>query len=110
MFLNQKYFRMMWAGVEPEPKKYNLTYLNVMSDIIQSLAAKQIYVLLDMHQDVLSSQTGSYDGIPLWLYNRFPTSKHPCMKFLLFFRVYIFFSLDPWPFKTPPSGGNWGLG
>lgn len=81
----------MWAGVEPEAKKYNMTYLNVMSDIIQSLAAKQIYVLLDMHQDVLSSQTGSYDGIPVWLYNRFPASKHPCMKFLLFFFEYTYF-------------------
>ena len=69
---------MMWSGVEPEPQKYNATYLDVMKNIIELLELNHIFVLLDMHQDILSSQTGGYDGVPLWLYNRFPSSSHSC--------------------------------
>ncbi|CAF2270846.1 unnamed protein product [Rotaria magnacalcarata] len=80
---------MMWAGVEPEPQKYNVTYLNIMKNIIELLESNQIYVLLDMHQDVLSSRTGSYDGIPAWLFDRFPPPAHPY----------------PWPLKS--TSGSW---
>jgi hypothetical protein len=89
-------FRMMWSGVEPEPQKYNVTYLNIMKEIVELLGANQIFVLFDMHQDLLSGRTGSYDGIPGWLYDRFPPPNHPCNKiyniklFLLFKRkIYI---------------------
>ncbi|CAF3548970.1 unnamed protein product [Rotaria sordida] len=43
------YFRMMWSGVEPEPNKYNVTYLNIMKNIIELLESNHIFVLLDMH-------------------------------------------------------------
>ena len=72
------YIRMMWAGVEPQPQQYNTTYLNVMKQIMELLHSYDIVVLLDMHQDLLSSRTGSYDGIPAWLYDRFPPPKHAC--------------------------------
>ena len=71
---------MMWSGVEPQPQKYNATYLDVMKNIIELLESNHIFVLLDMHQDILSSQTGGYDGLPLWLYNRFPSSSHSCKR------------------------------
>ena len=71
---------MMWSGVEPEPQKYNMTYLNIMKQMVDLLGSYDIYVLLDMHQDVLSSRTGSYDGIPAWLYDRFPATRHACNK------------------------------
>lgn len=77
-FVLNIYFRMMWSGVEPEPQKYNETYLNVMKNIIELLQINNIFVLLDMHQDVLSSRTGTYDGIPAWLYDRLPPPKHSC--------------------------------
>ncbi|CAF5112238.1 unnamed protein product, partial [Rotaria sp. Silwood1] len=48
-----------------------------MKQIIELLESNQIFVLLDMHQDLLSSRTGSYDGIPAWLYDRFPPPDHP---------------------------------
>jgi endoglycosylceramidase len=70
----------MWSGVEPEPQKYNVTYLNVMKNIIELLESHSIFVLLDMHQDVLSDRTGGYDGIPAWLYDRFLPPVHPCKK------------------------------
>ncbi len=68
----------MWAGVEPQPKQYNMTYINVMKQIVESLESNKIYVLFDMHQDVLSSRVGTYDGVPPWLYDQFPPPNHPC--------------------------------
>ncbi|CAF0900617.1 unnamed protein product [Rotaria sordida] len=81
---------MMWSGVEPEPQKYNITYLNIMKQIVELLESNQIFVLFDMHQDLLSSRTGSYDGIPAWLYDRFPPPDHPY----------------PWPLKST-TGASW---
>ena len=69
---------MMWSGVEPKPNNYNVTYLNIMKQIVELLESNQIFVLFDMHQDLLSSQTGSYDGIPAWLYAQFPPPNHSC--------------------------------
>ncbi|CAF0797738.1 unnamed protein product [Adineta steineri] len=83
---------MMWEGVEPNPQQYNYTYLNIMKDIVKLLESNEIFVLFDMHQDVLSSRTGSYDGIPSWLYDKFPAPTHPY----------------PWPFKK--VGSDWFLG
>jgi endoglycosylceramidase len=73
----------MWSGVEPEPQKYNVTYLNVMKNIIELLESHGIYVLLDMHQDVLSNRTGGYDGIPSWLYDRFSPPIHSCKTLVI---------------------------
>ncbi|UJR12067.1 hypothetical protein I4U23_016245 [Adineta vaga] len=78
---------MMWSGIEPIERQYNYTYLNIMKQIIELLEKNQIYVLLDMHQDGLSSRTGLYDGIPGWLYDKFPAPSHPY----------------PWPLKNVSS-------
>jgi hypothetical protein len=97
----------MWSGVEPESQKYNVTYLNIMKQIVQLLQTNNIFVLFDMHQDVLSSRTGSYDGIPAWLYDRFPPPSHPCnIKNL--FKKYVLrvICLDPWPLKNT-TGISW---
>ena len=48
--------------------------------IVELLGSYDIAVLFDMHQDVLSSRTGSYDGIPAWLYDQFPAPAHSCTK------------------------------
>ena len=80
---------MMWSGVETGPYEVNNTYLSIMDGIIDSLGKRGIYVILDMHQDVLSSKFNSYDGAPLWLVNSLPKTKH----------AY------PWPLKKKPS--NW---
>ncbi len=58
----------MWNGVEPQRQEYNITYLNVMKQIVELLESNKIFVILDMHQD----------GIPLWLYDQFPSSNHSC--------------------------------
>lgn len=67
----------MWSGVEPEDGVFNATYVSILESIIQKLADRGIYALLDMHQDVMSSLYMSYDGIPLWLVETFPDPTNP---------------------------------
>lgn len=67
----------MWAGAEPVEGQFNETYINILADIIDRLAQKGIYTILDMHQDVLSSYYESYDGVPAWLIDYFPPPTNP---------------------------------
>eukprot|EP00039_Didymoeca_costata_P020949 m.342931 g.342931 ORF g.342931 m.342931 type:complete len:496 (+) comp22037_c0_seq1:78-1565(+) len=60
----------MWSGYNPAPGVFNATYMNVMKTIIGKLNSHNIYALLDMHQDVLSSKFCTYDGVPLWVINK----------------------------------------
>lgn len=55
----------MWPGVEPARGQYNQTYIQELRAIIQEAADYDIYVLLDMHQDVLS-EFFCGEGIPAW--------------------------------------------
>mmetsp|Transcript_16786 Transcript_16786/g.33483 ORF Transcript_16786/g.33483 Transcript_16786/m.33483 type:complete len:497 (+) Transcript_16786:14-1504(+) len=83
---------MMWAGGNPdEPDVYDDVYLATMEGIVDDLAEHGIYSFLDMHQDVISSLTGSYDGMPVYLANRTEVIKE-----------------YPWPVKLPLRG--WGEG
>jgi endoglycosylceramidase len=43
----------MWAGVEPVEGKINTTYVNILKNITKEFEQMGIYVILDMHQDVL---------------------------------------------------------
>ena len=45
----------MWSGVYPEKGKVNQTYIDEMSHIIETLESYGIYVILDMHQDMMST-------------------------------------------------------
>ena len=68
----------MWSGVQPASRTtFNATYLQVLTDMVERARKHGIYVLLDMHQDVISSKFHSYDGVPRWLINKMPDSSHP---------------------------------
>ncbi|CAH8604686.1 unnamed protein product [Dicrocoelium dendriticum] len=80
---------VMWSGVMPKEGQIEEEYLKKISDIIRVCAEHGIYVLIDLHQDLLSSRFGGYDGIPLWLVDkmiRTPTNRR-----------------YPWPFSRPPE-------
>lgn len=82
---------VLWHPTYPEgPGRLNETYLSAIEMQVDKFAKAGIYVILDMHQDSLSTLFGSYDAIPLWLLNRF--SKPP--------RIFKY----PWPKRTLPSG------
>ena len=55
---------IIWAGLEPEPGKYNEEYLAEIDKRIQWAADNGIYVFLDMHQDLYGSKFS--DGAPEW--------------------------------------------
>ncbi|CAH8602731.1 unnamed protein product [Schistosoma margrebowiei] len=87
--LNVVRLGIMWSGVMPNISIVNTTYLNQIEKLIDLYADHGIYVILDMHQDGLSSRYGTYDGIPLWLIDQF---KRP-----------PYFLQEPWPYKKLPE-------
>jgi endoglycosylceramidase len=65
---------VMWSGLFPEKGVVNQTYAQILLDIVDQLALRGIYVIINMHQDMLSSKFESYDGVPLWLMNSLPST------------------------------------
>ena len=55
---------IIWDGLEPEPGKYNEEYLEEIDKRIQWAADNDIYVFLDMHQDLYGAKYS--DGAPDW--------------------------------------------
>jgi endoglycosylceramidase len=82
---------MMWSGVATADGAYDDAYLSTMAQVVRDLASNHVYSLLDMHQDVLSSTLGEYDGAPQWVTNR-TVRRHEY----------------PWPLTEPLQA--WGLG
>ena len=80
----------MWSGYNPSPGEFNATYATIVKGIVSRAAAHGIYVLLDMHQDVLSSRFCLYDGVPLWVINK-SVAKHAF----------------PWPLTGNCSSRGW---
>lgn len=79
----------MWSGLYPTaPDIINQTYVTEMMKIVNLLEEYGMYVIIDLHQDMLSSQFAAYDGAPLWILEQLPKPKH----------AY------PWPFKNPYLG------
>ena len=64
-------FRVMasWSAVQPAPGEIDDSYLAALSNVTRLLADHGAFSLLDMHQDGLSANWGSYDGMPRWLAN-----------------------------------------
>lgn len=47
---------LMWSGLIPEKNIINQTYLDQMIQIVDKLASNNIYVIIDLHQDMMSSK------------------------------------------------------
>lgn len=52
-----------WAGAEPVRGKYNETFLDIMKYQTKLAEEKGLYVLVDVHQDVLAAQLCGH-GVP----------------------------------------------
>ncbi|NLZ95797.1 MAG: glycoside hydrolase family 5 protein [Bacteroidales bacterium] len=61
---NSVRFGVVWDGIEPEPGIYNEAYLQGIDQHIQWAADNDIFVVLDMHQDLYSVLFS--DGAPKW--------------------------------------------
>lgn len=57
-------FLIIWDGLESEPGVYNEDYLKEIDQRIEWAAANDIFVVLDMHQDLFSVNYA--DGAPEW--------------------------------------------
>ena len=57
-------FLIIWDGLEPEPGVYNEAYLKQIDQRIEWAAANDLFVVLDMHQDLYSVKYS--DGAPEW--------------------------------------------
>lgn len=56
-----------WAGIEPEPDKYNLVYLDGVKEILKLCEKHSVYAYLDWHQDLFSYYCYTDgDGAPRW--------------------------------------------
>ncbi len=55
---------IIWDGVEPSPLEYDDEYINKIREFMDICQKHEIYIFLDMHQD-LYAQIYS-DGAPLW--------------------------------------------
>ena len=55
---------IIWDGLEPEPGIYNQEYLKEIDQMIQWANENDLYVFLDMHQDLYSVEFS--DGAPKW--------------------------------------------
>ena len=57
----------VWSGIEPEPGKYNLAYLDSMRQALDWCEKYGLLAYLDLHQDLFSDYgTGYGDGAPAW--------------------------------------------
>ena len=55
---------LIWDGLEPVPGKYNEEYLVKIDEMIQWATQNNLYIVLDMHQDLFSVKYS--DGAPVW--------------------------------------------
>lgn len=55
---------VIWDGIEPEPNVYHEEYIENLRHFIHLAHQQDIWVFLDMHQDLFSSRFG--DGAPAW--------------------------------------------
>lgn len=57
---------VLGTGLMPTPGHVDHRYLNHLATTVRQLAARHVYVLLDLHQDGFSPTVGS-DGFPAWM-------------------------------------------
>ncbi len=55
---------IIWDGLEPEPGIYNEAYLSEIDEMIRWARNNDLFVMLDMHQDLYSVEFS--DGAPPW--------------------------------------------
>jgi endoglycosylceramidase len=66
--MNAVRFVMQWAAIEPESGVYDASYLDGVAERVGWAQDADLYVVLDMHQDVygMGFESGGGDGAPTW--------------------------------------------
>jgi endoglycosylceramidase len=55
---------IVWAGVEPEPGKFDQAYLAKVDQCVRLASQQGLFVILEMHQDLYGMTFGN--GAPVW--------------------------------------------
>lgn len=58
-------FLLQWEALEPEKGKFDEAYLDAVATAVEWYRKRDIYVILDMHQDLWARSFGG-DGAPKW--------------------------------------------
>lgn len=56
-----------WSAIEPNENELDERMIGFLKNVVQKLNDRNIYVLLDCHQDLFFSNKGVGDGAPEWL-------------------------------------------
>ncbi len=52
-----------WSSIEPEPGRYDADYLGRVRDLIEKLADRDMYTIVDMHQDAWGKFIATPEGV-----------------------------------------------
>ncbi|RJP26151.1 MAG: hypothetical protein C4536_16340 [Actinobacteria bacterium] len=58
---------VIWEAIEPEPGVYDQAYLDEIERLVDEASKRELYILVDMHQDLYSRWLGG-DGAPYWAF------------------------------------------
>ncbi len=58
-------YLIFWGAIEPEKGQYDTTYLQKVKERVEWYTQRNMYVILDMHQDVFGYGVGG-NGAPVW--------------------------------------------
>jgi len=65
--MNLLRFCMVWENLEPQPGRYNESYLRCLDEAFDTAARHGVYMFLDMHQDLYGPiEPPGGDGAPKW--------------------------------------------
>lgn len=59
-------FGIFWDGVEPQPGQYDMEYLDKVKEAILLAEKYEMYVMVDMHQDLFARKYADGAPGPLW--------------------------------------------
>jgi len=88
---------VMWEGYETAPGKWDESYLDKISAIVNNLGKHGIYTLIDLHQDMMSRITCG-EGVPTWYLDThdFPTKCSDLPFGLLFYYAGVCKPFEHW--------------
>jgi len=100
---------VIWAGVEPEPGKYDEKYLDTVQKEVDWAARNGLYVILDMHQDLYGVHFVGKggDGAPEWatLADNLPDSGGEVWSDSYFFSLAVQKAFDNFWANAPCADG-----
>ena len=68
---------LLWEAVETSPSVYNDAYLDEVEELVQRLAKRGIYTILDSHQDMFSRVLCG-EGVPVFYTPEWSELDHEC--------------------------------